>query len=185
MRLYTKRGDDGNTDLFGGDRVGKHHARVTAYGQVDEMNAALGVAGAACDADTGRLLEVIRELQDGCFRLGADLASPPGGEHSDRVPRLTATDVETIEAYVDEIDGENEPLKTFVLPGGGELSARLHLARAVTRRAERAIVLARETEDISEEVVHWINRVGDLLFAMARAANRIQGVPDVPWTPGS
>ena len=153
----------------------------SAYGEVDEMNAALGVAAVACEPGDARLLELIRELQTACFRLGSDLATPPDGPHSDRVPRLTSADVSTIESRIDEIDGANADLKTFILPAGCDLATRLHMARAVARRAERAIVSACETQDISRIVVQWINRAGDLLFAMARAANRLHGIEDIPW----
>lgn len=182
MSLYTGRGDDGQTDLFGGGRVDKHNLRVAAYGSADEMNAALGLAVVACEGKDTRLREILALLQDQAFVLGADLATPPGGPHEDKVPRVGKSDVEQLESLIDEIDGENEPLKTFILPGGCELAARLHMARAITRRAERAIVAASQADEISDDVVHWINRAGDLLFAMARAANRIRGIEDVPWT---
>lgn len=182
MSLYTGRGDDGKTDLFGGGRVDKHHLRVAAYGSADEMNAALGLAAVACEGVDSRVREILALLQDRTFVLGADLATPHGGPHENKVPRILQSDVEQLESLVDEIDGANAPLKTFVLPGGCDLAARLHMARAITRRAERAIVEAAQAEDLGTAVIHWINRAGDLLFAMARASNRVRKIEDVPWT---
>ncbi|MEE2907872.1 MAG: cob(I)yrinic acid a,c-diamide adenosyltransferase [Planctomycetota bacterium] len=185
MNLYTGRGDDGNTDLFGGGRVPKHHVRVAAYGAADEMNAALGVAASACEEMDGRLAEIIDLLQDKVFVLGADLATPPGGPHEDKVPRIKASDAKAIESLIDEIDGENDPLKTFVLPGGCELAARLHVARASSRRCERAVTALQESESCGDAIMIWINRTSDLLFAMARSANRCRGIQDRPWTASS
>ena len=184
MRLYTGRGDDGSTDLFGGGRVPKHHQRVAAYGSADEMNAALGMAAAACEEMDARLAEILDLLQDRAFVLGSDLATPPGGSHEDKVPRIAASDVNVMESLIDEIDGANAPLKTFVLPGGCELAARLHVARAAARRCERAVTALCESETCGEAIMIWINRASDLLFAMARAANRCRGIEDRPWTPG-
>ena len=185
MRLYTGRGDDGNTDLFGGGRVPKHHLRVDAYGAADEMNAAMGLAASACGEADGRLHEILLRLQDRTFVLGADLATPPGGPHEDRALRLRGEDVEELEGFIDEIDDQNESLKTFVLPGGCELSSRLHMARCISRRCERCITELTTEADCDLTPVRWINRASDLLFAMARAANRMHGVPDVPWIAGS
>ena len=182
MRLYTGRGDDGNTDLFGGDRVPKHHLRVDAYGAADEMNAALGLAASACGPQDERLKEILLRLQDRTFVIGADLATIPGGPHEDKVTRIQMPDVKELEDFIDEIDGENKPLKTFVLPGGCELASRLHLARSISRRCERKVTRMLESEGGDMAKLLWMNRISDLLFAMARAANRLQGLPDVPWT---
>ena len=181
MRLYTGRGDDGNTDLFGGGRVPKHHLRVDAYGAADEMNAAMGLAASACNDTDRRIYEILLRLQDRTFVLGADLATPPGGPHEDKTLRLSEDDVKELEGFIDEIDGANESLKTFVLPGGCELSSRLHMARCISRRCERCITELIQEMDNDLTPVRWINRASDLLFAMARAANRIHGMPDVPW----
>ena len=183
MRLYTGRGDDGNTDLFGGDRVPKHHLRVDAYGAADEMNAALGLAVSACGPEDQRLHEILLRLQDRTFVLGADLATIPGGSHEDKVTRIQMPDVKELEGFIDEVDGENDPLKSFILPGGCELASRLHLARAISRRCERQVTRMLESEGGDMAKLLWMNRISDLLFAMARAANRLHGQPDVPWTP--
>lgn len=187
MKLYTKTGDDGTTGLFGGDRVDKDHPRVESYGAVDELNACLGVAAAACAGDddvSRRLLEILRAMQSRLFDIGADLATPPGTPHESKVMRVAVRHVEEVEGWIDEVEAGNAPLTQFILPGGGELSARLHLARAVCRRAERRIVNLRRSQEVGEAVVHYVNRVGDLLFAMARRANAAAGVEDVPWEKG-
>jgi cob(I)alamin adenosyltransferase len=183
MKLYTRTGDDGTTGLFGGDRVGKDHPRVEAYGAVDELNAHLGHAAAAArEPALARLSAVLADLQHLLFDLGADLATPRSSQHAAKVRRIEARDVTRAEAWIDELDGANQPLRSFILPGGTELAARLHLARAACRRAERRVVNLGRSADLSRHPVELLNRIGDLLFAMARAANRIAGVPDVPWT---
>ena len=184
MRLYTKTGDDGSTGLFGGKRVPKNHPRVAAYGDADALNAHLGLAVAAIDTATESMRDCLVHLQHGCFNLGADLATPSGGPHEDKVRRINDADVSLLEDHIDAFDDANEPLQAFILPGGTELAARLHLARTAARTCERAMLTLRETEAVSDAAVHWINRCSDLLFALARAANRLAGVPDVPWQKG-
>ena len=181
MRLYTRTGDDGTTGLFGGGRVSKDHPRVVAYGQADALNAALGLAAVRCDDHT--LASTISMLQHGCFTLGADLATPPGTAHEDKVQRIGAADVTQLEAAIDAIDSDNVPLSVFILPGGCELAARLHIARSEARRCERAMVTLAgiDAGGVRDAAMRWINRCSDLLFAMARAANRLAGQADVPW----
>lgn len=181
MKLYTRTGDDGLTGLFGGSRVPKDHLRVVAYGEADGLNAALGLAEAATvDGKTGDLLTA---LQRSVFVLGADLATPLDAPHQDKTMRIGAEDVAWMESQIDAVDAGNQPLTGFVLPGGCELAARLHVARDAARRCERAMVsLTRaEPEGVTEAAMQWINRSSDLLFAMARAANTAAGVPDKPW----
>jgi cob(I)alamin adenosyltransferase len=196
MKLYTRTGDDGSTGLFGGGRVPKDHPRVEAYGTVDELNAAIGLA-AACVADLQRskataggmqtlaalLLGVFSELQSRLFDIGADLATPDGSKQEAKILRISDEQVAEAERWIDEIDGGNAPMKSFVLPGGSELAARLHVARTVCRRAERLMIHLSHSEPVSAGAIVYINRVSDLLFAMARRANKEQGVPDVPWVP--
>lgn len=184
MKLYTKSGDDGTTGLFSGQRVGKDHPRVVAYGTVDELNAAIGLAAVACgeqDALHQRLLAMFRELQSRLFDIGADLATPEEGKNADRIARVSDEQVARIEQWIDEIDAGNEPLSQFILPGGTELAARLHVARTICRRAERDIVHLSRSETIGDNVLKYFNRLSDLLFAMARCANKQAGVNDVPW----
>jgi cob(I)alamin adenosyltransferase len=176
MRIYTRGGDDGSTGLFGGRSVSKADPRVEAYGRVDEANAVLGwarAAGLPADVDG-----VLGDVQATCFRAGSWLASPdaePG------VPALSADDVTALERAIDDLEVDLPPLKGFIVPGGCEAAARLHVARTVVRRAERAIVTLAETQDVPDLVLPWVNRLSDLLFVAARAANHAAGVDDVPW----
>lgn len=190
MKLYTRTGDDGTTGLFGGGRVGKDHPRVDAYGTVDELNACVGLAAAACVDDAGttasiheRYRAIFSEMQSRLFDIGADLATPEGAKHESKILRLGEDEVAEVEGWIDEIDAANPPMTTFVLPGGTDLAARLHVARTVCRRAERMMVSLAHTEPISEGALTYVNRLSDLLFAMARRANSVAGVTDVPWIP--
>jgi cob(I)alamin adenosyltransferase len=180
MKLYTKTGDDGTTGLFGGGRVLKASQRVEAYGSVDETNAVIGVARA-----TGLppvIDAVLERVQEDLFTLGAELACVPGKESKLKMALLGEADIHRLEAAIDAADAACEPLKTFVLPGGSPQAAALHLARTVCRRAERA-TLAIDDGPVRSEVLVYLNRLSDLLFALARHANKIAQVNDVPWNP--
>lgn len=178
MKLYTRTGDAGQTGLYGGDRVDKDAVRVEAYGTVDELNASLGLAVAACaDASLGRMLT---DLQSRLFDLGADLCTPAEAKVSRQV-RIGARHIAELEQWIDAVCADLPPLKTFVLPGGTELAARLHLARTIARRAERRVVTLSRSEPVGEHVLAYLNRINDLLFALARQANHVAGVADVPW----
>jgi cob(I)alamin adenosyltransferase len=179
MKIYTKTGDDGSTGLFGGRRVRKTDPRVQAYGEVDELNAVLGVALAA---GAGDLAAVLTDLQRELFVLGADLATPPGMETS-YLPRVQAQHVAALERLIDEHDARLPELKSFVLPGGSALAAHLHHARTVCRRAERAAVALAAVEDLGPVPVQFLNRLADLLFVLARWANLSAGVAETPWAP--
>lgn len=188
MKLYTRTGDDGTTGLFGGARVPKDHLRIEAYGTVDEMNAALGLALAACTGDEpgiAHLRTILTPIQSRLFDLGADLATPHDSPHADRINRVGDGAVAEIEGHIDDIDGRNDEIRTFVMPGGSELAARLHVARGACRRAERAIVSLADRDEVNPAAIHLVNRLSDLLFAAARFANKSLGVDDVPWTPES
>ncbi len=178
MRLYTRTGDKGETGLIGGARVGKDDPRVKTFGEIDELNASIGWAATACeDAAWRRDLEKIQSL---LFTLGAALADPrPDAATS----TITAEDITAVEASIDDATADVPPLTQFILPGGDELAARIHVARAVCRRAERAVVtLAREVA-VPDNVVAYLNRLADLLFAWGRLANHRAGVAEVPWNP--
>ena len=186
MKLYTRSGDDGKTGLFSGDRVGKDHPRIEAYGTVDELNACLGLVIASIGGDSefdADLRTDLLELQSRCFDLWADLATPEGAKNSDKVGRFTDGDVAGLEALIDKYSDAAPEIRLFVMPGGTELSARLHLARTTCRRAERFMVHLGHGEPVTPQAIRWINRLSDLLFAMSRAANHAVGVADVPWTP--
>ena len=181
MKIYTKTGDDGTTGLFGGARVAKTDLRVAAYGTVDELNAALGVTIAAgTDATwTERLTSLQRDL----FVLGADLATPRGGAEASYLPRIEETHVTALERLIDELDATLPPLRNFILPGGTRLAAHLHWARTICRRAERATVALAHEQEIGERPLRYLNRLGDLLFVLARAANQEAGVSEMEWAP--
>lgn len=181
MKLYTRCGDSGETSLFDGTRVPKDHPRVTACGEVDELNSALGWCSCA---DPARLFtDSLEEVQRELLVMGAGLATPPGSNAEARVPRLGREPLLRLEAWIDEAAARVEPLRRFVLPGGTELAARLHVARAVCRRAERAVAGLARGGEAGAELVAYLNRLGDLLFAWARLANHAAGVADTLWVP--
>lgn len=181
MKLYTRRGDGGQTDLFGGARVSKDDARVEAYGAVDELNSVVGLAAAASGHDD--LKQACRRIQGELFDLGAHLATPDAGhrkKHS--VPAPSEADVTELEACIDRLEAELEPLATFVLPGGTLAAAAFHQARTVCRRAERATVALSHDADVDPLALRYLNRLSDLLFVVARVENRRADQPDVPWS---
>jgi cob(I)alamin adenosyltransferase len=179
MKIYTKTGDRGQTGLFGGARVSKSDGRVDAYGEVDELNSALGVARAhGADSKVDALLQ---RIQNELFTLGAELATAPGKTADASIGLLGDGDVEALERAIDEAERELPALRAFVLPGGSKEAAFLHLARTTCRRAERKLVALSETTRVRGEVLRYVNRLSDLLFVLARHANFRAKVPDVPW----
>ncbi|HEY4015203.1 MAG TPA: cob(I)yrinic acid a,c-diamide adenosyltransferase [Polyangiaceae bacterium] len=180
MKLYTKTGDDGTTGLFGGGRVLKASARVEAYGTVDETNAFLGVARGT--ALPPAIDAILAPIQEDLFTLGAELACVPGKERKLGMTPIGEGDITRLENAIDVADAACAPLKSFVLPGGSPQAAALHVARTVCRRAERA-VLAMDDAPARGDVVIYLNRLSDLLFALARWANVLAGIADVPWNP--
>ena len=184
-RIYTRTGDQGRTRLATGEQVPKDHPRVAAYGAVDETNAAIGLARLHAGADA-ELDAVLLRIQNDLFDLGADLATPERGRALEWTPlRIIASQVERLEREIDAFNSALEPLTSFVLPAGTALSAHLHLARTVCRRAERdAVALAAlADEPVNPEAVKYLNRLSDLLFVASRRAND-QGRADVLWKPG-
>ena len=180
MKVYTRRGDGGQTDLFGGERVAKDALRVEAYGAVDELNAALGVAAAA--AAEPDLRELLARIQTLLFALGGSLATPDAAHRAKSgLPQPTAGDVEALERRIDAFETELAPLARFVLPGGNPAAAALHVARTVCRRAERRCVQLARDEAVDPICIAFLNRLSDLLFVAARVANRRAGVADVEW----
>jgi cob(I)alamin adenosyltransferase len=181
MKIYTKVGDDGTTGLFGGGRVPKDHPRVSAYGDVDELNAALGLARADCtDAE---LQSILSRLQNQLFDLGGELATPSPKDAPKPVPVVSEPEIEQMEHEIDHFDEELEPLRAFILPAGTRLSADLHLARTICRRAERAAVALAHHDHVPEAAIRFLNRLSDLLFTLARVANHRAGTPEVKWEP--
>jgi cob(I)alamin adenosyltransferase len=183
VKIYTRRGDSGETDLFGGARVRKEHQRVDAYGQVDELNALIGAAIAASQQQD--LVDVGRRIQNALFDLGSFLATPEAAHREKAsVPEVGAADVEALESEIDRLEAELEPLKSFILPGGTQAAAAFHLARTVCRRAERVSVALNVQEPLGGFALRYLNRLSDLLFVMARVENCRAGVPDVTWSSG-
>ena len=171
-KVYTRTGDKGETSLVGGARVSKASLRVDAYGDVDELNSIIGLARAGLKH--GDVDDALGMIQNDLFTLGADLASPSQIE----VPRIQPSFVETLEELSDRSLAELEPLKEFILPGGSEAGATLHLARTVARRAERRAVKLSEAEDVNELAIVYLNRLSDLLFILARVVNRREAIPE-------
>jgi cob(I)alamin adenosyltransferase len=181
MKIYTKSGDGGETGLFGGGRVRKCDPRVEAYGEVDEANAAIGVARTALtDAE---LADALAKVQDELFCVGAELASPHGVKARSAVPPLDAAWAERLERDMDRWDAELPVLHAFVLPGGTPGAAALHLARAVCRRAERRVVALAAEAEVDPAVLVYLNRLSDFLFIAARLANHRAGQAETLWDP--
>ena len=178
--IYTKTGDGGDTGLFGGGRVGKEDLRVDAYGQVDELNACLGVARAE---GLGAMDALAGTIQDQLFTLGAVLATPAGSKAQASIPKVKPEWATDMERAIDGFDKELPALKSFILPAGTKAAAALHLARTVCRRAERRVVPLFRAGKVGDDVIVYLNRLSDLLFTMARVANFRASVQDVPWTP--
>jgi cob(I)alamin adenosyltransferase len=182
-KIYTRTGDGGRTRLASGEPRNKADLRVAAYGEVDELNACLGLARLACAADAD-LAAMVERIQNELFDLGADLATPERPEG--QALRIVASQVERLESEIDRLNEHLSPLTSFVLPGGTPAAAALHMARTVCRRAERTCVelAARPEETVGEAALRYINRLSDLLFVAARYAND-RGAGDVLWRPGA
>jgi cob(I)alamin adenosyltransferase len=180
-RIYTRGGDGGQTSLGDGTRVPKDALRVAAYGTVDEANAAIGLARLHAPPAADAMLE---RVQNDLFDLGADLCTPEDGRRAEGALRIVAAQVERLEHEIDAMNAELQPLKSFVLPGGTPCAACLHLARTVTRRAERLVVELNGVERINPEAVRFLNRLSDHLFVLARHVND-KGARDVLWRPGA
>jgi len=181
VRIYTRTGDAGDTGLFGGGRVPKNHPRVEAYGDVDELNAAIGFARSI--EQMPRIDEVLVPIQRDLFAIGALLATPDREkmrQHLEKA-RVDEDRITQLEYAIDDGDRELEPLKSFIVPGGSPKAAALHVARTVCRRAERRVVSLAESEDLPGVVVIYLNRLSDLLFTLARVANRRAGTGEVTW----
>lgn len=180
MKIYTKTGDKGDTSLFGGQRVPKDALRIEAYGTVDELNSVLGIVRA--DNKENEIDSIIDRIQNDLFVLGADLATPRS-QSSKSIKRIDAKDSRHLEKTIDQLEEQLKPLKTFILPGGSLVAARLHFARTVCRRAERSAVRLSRNEDIGEGTTIYLNRLSDLLFVLARYANHAAGVSETKWKP--
>ena len=186
-KIYTRTGDDGTTGLVDGSRVSKTNARLHAIGEVDETNSALGVALQTLAADEGEtpLVAELRRVQNDLFDLGADIATP--GEIFEPSPmelRIVSSQVEWLEAAIDKANEQLPPLTSFILPGGSLAAAHMHMARAISRRAERALVAASLDVSINPQALNYINRLSDYLFVLCRLINATRG-GDIMWVPGA
>jgi cob(I)alamin adenosyltransferase len=187
-RVYTRTGDRGQTALVGGERVPKDSARIESYGTIDELNSILGLtrafnARAAASPARERLEEILKGLQNELFDLGSELATPPAGRYAGMF-RVGPAEVEALEKLMDGLQADLEPLSSFVLPGGGVVSAFLHQCRTVCRRAERDILRLSRTEDVGEWPLAYVNRLSDLLFVLSRWVSKQHGEPEFLWERG-
>jgi cob(I)alamin adenosyltransferase len=182
LKIYTKTGDDGRTGLYGGARVPKDDARVSAYGDVDELNAIIGMARSTDMMP--RIDEVLAPVQRDLFAIGALLATPNREKHKEQLEKARISDkrIAQLEQAIDDAEDELDPLKAFILPGGTAKASALHVARTVCRRAERAIISLQHTgADVPQVVIVYLNRLSDLLFVLARVANKRAGAGEVTW----
>lgn len=177
MKIYTKKGDSGQTSLFGGTKIMKNEDRIEAYGTVDELNSVIGMVLTHSLTKKGK--GILQEIQHQLFILGADLATPQ--TKKTKIERIGTPVIDQIEKWIDKLDEELSPLMNFILPGGSPAGALLHLARTVCRRAERKTVTLKENETITDECIIYLNRLSDLLFVMARYENLEAGVQETPW----
>jgi cob(I)alamin adenosyltransferase len=180
-RVYTKRGDSGQTSLAGGQRLPKDHARIEAYGAVDELNSFAGLARESAK-DVPELALILARVQHELFNLGSILATLPEDVHPKQA-RITAADTERLEREMDRMNQDLEPLRSFVLPGGSRFNADLHVCRTVCRRAERRCVSLAATENVDREILVYLNRLGDAFFVWSRWASHRMGVPETLWEP--
>lgn len=179
-RIYTRGGDQGETSLGDGTRLAKHHVRVAAYGTVDEANATIGLARTVASPE---FEDVLARIQNDMFDLGADLCTPEAGKKAEGALRITSAQVKRLEDEIDSFNEQLEPLTSFILPGGKDCAAYLHLARTVVRRAERLMTTLALEEPINTAALEYINRLSDHLFVLARAIND-NGASDILWQPG-
>ena len=178
MKIYTRTGDDGSTGLIGGSRVPKDDAAIECYGTVDELNATIGAAVIVADVDAR---EWLGQVQAELFTIGSHLATPAGAPQAKSLPTIHGNWATRLEQQIDESETMLAPLRNFILPGGTEFAARLHVARTVCRRAERLLVATARQRPIDPSIITYINRLSDWLFVQARRANQTAGVPDIPW----
>ncbi len=183
-RIYTKRGDSGETSLAGGQRLPKDAPRIEAYGTVDELSAAVGLAWVSSEESPklAELARILRRVQHELFNLGSILATLPADVHPKQA-RITAAESEQLEREIDAMNAVLAPLRSFVLPGGTRINAELHLARTICRRAERLLVGVAREEEIPAEAIRYLNRLSDALFVWSRWANHVLGAPEVLWEP--
>jgi len=177
MKIYTKKGDKGETSLIGGDRVFKHHIRINSYGTVDELNSYIGILRSFTNDELNK--PILSEIQDRLFTLGSLLASAPNSKMI--VPDLHSKDIELLEIAMDKMNEILPPLRAFILPAGSIEISHCHVARCVCRRAERLVVNLNEIEEINEEIIQYLNRLSDYLFVLGRFTAYAQKIVEVEW----
>ena len=185
MKIYTRTGDDGVTGLFGGDRVSKANPRIGVCGAVDEANSAIGFAVSFAGDELGDIVKELLGIQKRLFEIGADLATPMDASPRQNLRVVTEKDVSQLEKLIDRFDHELSPLQSFIIPGGHSCAAGLHLARGVTRRAEREVVAMANKEEVNTQIVVSLNRLSDLLFTLARTVNVRTKATETLWLPRS
>lgn len=176
MRIYTKTGDDGNTELQGNYRISKSHQRIISYGTIDEANSTIGIVlSNQLDED---IREILTQIQNELFLVGSDLSNP---DLNDAKNRVSLEMIEMLENHIDKYESELEPLRNFILPGGDQISAQIHHARTVIRRAETQVVLLSDKDEINSNCIKYLNRLSDLFFVIGRLINKRKGIEDTPW----
>lgn len=176
MRIYTKTGDDGNTELQGNYRISKSHQRIISYGTIDEANSTIGIVlSNQLDED---IREILTQIQNELFLVGSDLSNP---DLNDTKNRVSLEMIEMLENHIDKYESELEPLRNFILPGGDQISAQIHHARTVIRRAETQVVLLSDKDEINSNCIKYLNRLSDLFFVIGRLINKRKGIEDTPW----
>ncbi|MBS1268646.1 MAG: hypothetical protein MAG458_01378 [Nitrosopumilus sp.] len=176
MRIYTKTGDDGNTGLQGNYRISKSHQRIISYGTIDEANSTIGIVlSNQLDED---IREILTQIQNELFLVGSDLSNP---DLNDTKNRVSLEMIEMLENHIDKCESELEPLRNFILPGGDQISAQIHHARTVIRRAETQVVLLSDKDEINSNCIKYLNRLSDLFFVIGRLINKRKGIEDTPW----
>lgn len=192
MKVYTKTGDKGKTSLFSGERVAKYHARVEAYGEIDELNAFVGFIAAFLPQKEDQIVAEIQDVQKALFVIGAHLATTPDSERNCQLIPLTSTDIKTLEQSIDRMEISLPSLHSFILPGGSRSSAAAHVARTVCRRAERRLIrliqeeppVDSQTDEQMSMIRQYLNRLSDFLFVLARYCNLLSGISDKEYLPG-
>jgi cob(I)alamin adenosyltransferase len=182
MKIYTKTGDKGETSLFGGERVSKNHQRICAYGTIDELNSFIGLA--LTEVKSQEIKDILKDIQNKLFIVGSDLATPQTDKNNKlNIQRTSEKFIIDAEKDIDTISEKLDPLRNFILPGGSKGSALLHICRTITRRAEREIVALKKMDNISDNILVFLNRLSDLFFVLSRYENKVSNIPETKWNP--
>ncbi len=182
MKIYTKTGDKGETSLFGGERVSKNHQRICAYGTIDELNSFIGLA--LTEVKSQEIKDILTDIQNKLFIVGSDLATPQTDKNNKlNIQRTSEKFIIDAEKDIDTISEKLDPLRNFILPGGSKGSALLHICRTITRRAEREIVALKKMDNISDNILVFLNRLSDLFFVLSRYENKVSNIPETKWNP--